>query len=404
MGITRRLTWTESRRLDSPPMQAGRDGQPGTGGECHSGERRGLRRAAIPDPRREGEANTRVFALFFHQPAHLRLGAKPKAEHSDVPVPRRNRHDARSDHVERPVDRVQCDLRNRADRGRFIKNISECPLQRGDGFQGRIYGQGRFLPQIKRANIVKPENVIGMRMREKNRVEPSETHAHRLESEIGVVSITAVFPSCTSRIEKAAAVCRADLWTAHRAMARERRHAHGCAGSKHRKLEYGMRCCRQGGDPRSRSGLGLLLLRGGFRHFHERQLQVAQHVQEESVFFRRQIPLRFSRSTSSMSIISRAPSRSSTGCPVRGSAYPPSSMAAFCPSDRIKFSNTGDRFGASAGGTLRRNRARRRLLSASLRSPPVRPCPPAPEHPRQARFRVRGPAVRRLPCGILPQA
>ena len=61
-------------------------------------------------------------------------------------------------------------------------------------------------------------------------------------------------------------------------------------------------------------------------------------------------PRVFSRSASSMSIISRAPSRSSTGCPVRGSAYPPRSMAAFCPSDRIKFSNAGDRFGASAAG------------------------------------------------------
>jgi hypothetical protein len=32
------------------------------------------------------------------------------------------------------------------------------------------------------------------------------------------------------------------------AVTSESRHSHGRAGTKHRKLEYGMRCCGQGGS------------------------------------------------------------------------------------------------------------------------------------------------------------
>jgi hypothetical protein len=45
---------------------------------------------------------------------------------------------------------------------------------------------------------------------------------------------------------------------AHPAVARERRHSHGRAGTKHRKFEYGMRCCRQGRSS-IKAGTGLFL-------------------------------------------------------------------------------------------------------------------------------------------------
>src|SRR5258707_8896178 len=96
----------------------------------------------------------------------VRRAAETKAEHTHVSVLRWNRHDPRSNHFKWPVDRMQSDLRDGADRWRFFKNIRESSLQGGDGFRGCINRQRRFLPQIKWAYVVKAENVIRVGMRE----------------------------------------------------------------------------------------------------------------------------------------------------------------------------------------------------------------------------------------------
>ena len=65
-----------------------------------------------------------------------------------------------------------------------------------------------------------------------------------------------------------------------------------------------------------------------FRNLHERQLQAADHFHSRSSSAFARFPRVFSRSASSMSITSRAPSRSTYACPVCGSAMPPSIAAA----------------------------------------------------------------------------
>ena len=56
--------------------------------------------------------------------------------------------------------------------------------------------------------------------------------------------------------------------------------------------------------------------------------RLPMHFDQKIFVGLRKISLDFSRSTSSISIISRAPSRSRNACPVRGSAIPPSIAAA----------------------------------------------------------------------------
>ena len=75
-----------------------------------------------------------------------------------------------------------------------------------------------------------------------------ETSAHRLEPEVG----SRIDHRCLSVVNQQDRGAQPFVvrigGCADAAMASERRHSHGRAGTKHRKLEYGMRYCGQGGS------------------------------------------------------------------------------------------------------------------------------------------------------------
>ena len=165
----------------------------------------------------------------------------------------------RSNHVKRPVNFVQRDLRDRADGGRLVKHIRKRTLKRGDRLGGRIHGQRGFLPHVKRANVVESQDVIGVAMREENRVQAFQAHAERLRAEVRRRVDHRGLPLMNQEHGRAQAIVPRVLGTAHAAMASERRDSHGCAGAKHGEFEYGIGMVAGRADPQLRPGFGLVL-------------------------------------------------------------------------------------------------------------------------------------------------
>ena len=269
-------------------------------------------------------------------------------------------------------------------------------------------GSADFCRKLKGRMSSKPEDVIGVRVREKNRVQPLQSGAHGLEPEIGSRVDHRRLSVVNQQDRRPQAIVARIRGSADPAMAGKRGHSHGRAGAKHRKFEYGMRCCGQGGSSIKAGTWPSLASPAAFAISIKASFKFPSTSRRSVSSSGARFPCVFSRRTSSMSIISRAPSRSSTGCPVRGSAYPPSSIAAFCPSERTRFSNTGRSLRRIRRRRCRRDRTRRRRLSGDRAS--AGRCYRAGGSCRADRpgclrmHRARDPAAPQPLCGILPPA
>src|SRR5580765_2223083 len=75
----------------------------------------------------------------------IRSGPEAESQNANITVLRRDRHDARSNHLEGAIHWMQGHLRNRADGRSTVKNVSKRVFQSGDGFRRRINGKRRSL-------------------------------------------------------------------------------------------------------------------------------------------------------------------------------------------------------------------------------------------------------------------
>ena len=106
-------------------------------------------------------------------------------------------------------------------------------------FHRCVHRQRCFLPQIKRADVVKSQNVIRMRVCKQNRVQTLHAGAQRLMPEIRRGVDHRIFSVMRQENRWAKAVVTRIGGSAHAAMAGQRGHAHGSAGTKHGKFHCG---------------------------------------------------------------------------------------------------------------------------------------------------------------------
>jgi len=99
-------------------------------------------------------------------------------------VQQRHRHERHSQLLERTVDAVQLDARNRAQRGPAVKNIRKRPPNDLERFFRAVHRQRRSLPNIKWTNIVEAQDVIRVAVGQQNGVETIEAHAQSLLAKI----------------------------------------------------------------------------------------------------------------------------------------------------------------------------------------------------------------------------
>src|SRR5712691_58753 len=121
---------------------------------------------------------------------------------------------------------------------RMIRNVSSLP-----------YGQRRPLPDIEWANVIKPENMVGMSMRQQDRIEAVDAGAQCLLAEIRRGIDDHVLPVAREQQGRAEPFIPRIIRTANAAVAAQRGNAHGCAGSQNRNLEWS----RRHGDERTES-------------------------------------------------------------------------------------------------------------------------------------------------------
>ena len=86
---------------------------------------------------------------------------------------------------ERRRDLVQVELRLAATDLRIVPDVAECAADRLRGHRIRIRGDRLALSEVERSNVVEPHQMIGVRVREEDEVEPRDRVAKKLQSQIG---------------------------------------------------------------------------------------------------------------------------------------------------------------------------------------------------------------------------
>ena len=328
----------------------------------------------------------------------IRRSAEAKPQHFQVAVHQRYRNDLRAQQFKCSTHYMQCHARHGAQRRLVAEHIRRTPAAARQMFpRCRTPAAPCSLADVERANIVEAHDVIGVPVRQQNRVQPIHSRAQRLLAKIGSRVDHHVLSAARKQQGRAQSLVVRVARAAHPAMASRRRHAHGGAGAQHRKFyrfifRIDGRFTGHGEERNAAQMPAHVGYAAGAKYCKvlcganaAAQQTTPAHLAlrarlspaaplsppappapgslPENVIFNlpsrsisnasssgARLPLVFSCSVSSMSISSRAASGSITGCPVRGSAYAPSTIAALLPIMRIKFSNAGDAFGASAAG------------------------------------------------------
>ena len=80
---------------------------------------------------------------------------------------------------------IECDPRDGAESGLIVKHIRERAAQDLEGFFITVNGKSSSLVDVEGANIVEPEDVVGMSMGQQNGMEGIDSLAQGLLAKIG---------------------------------------------------------------------------------------------------------------------------------------------------------------------------------------------------------------------------
>ncbi len=158
--------------------------------------------------------------------------AETKTEDFEIAVAQRHRDDWHAKKFERAVDDVEGDARNRAERRRFIEDVRKCAAEDLEGLCGTVHGDCALLADVKGANVVEPEDVIGVAVGEEDGVEAIETDAQGLLAKVGRGVDDYVLLVSRKEQRRTETIIAGIFGGADTAMAAERRHAHGSAGAE----------------------------------------------------------------------------------------------------------------------------------------------------------------------------
>src|SRR6266851_406881 len=107
----------------------------------------------------------------------IRSRAKPETQNFHLSVEERHRNKRNTESFEWSVNYVQGHARNGAERRFVIENISEDAPDDSKRFFVAVDGQRRPLPDIEGPNVIEPEDVVGVAVRQQNGIEPVEPNA-----------------------------------------------------------------------------------------------------------------------------------------------------------------------------------------------------------------------------------
>jgi len=130
------------------------------------------------------------------------------------------------------VDDVEGDARNRAERRPFIEDVGERAAEDLEGLCGTVHGDCALLADVKGANVVEPEDVIGVAVGEEDGVEAIETDAQGLLAKVGRGVDDYVLLVSRKEQRRTETIIAGIFGGADTAVAAERRHAHGSAGAE----------------------------------------------------------------------------------------------------------------------------------------------------------------------------
>jgi len=128
---------------------------------------------------------------------------------------------------ERSVYRMECNPWDRAERGLVVEDIGEGAAQDRERLLVAVDGECGSLVDVERADIVEPENVVGMTMRQQYAIEAVDACAKRLVAKIGCGVNNHVLSISREQKRRPGTFVVGIFRPAHAAVAAERRHAHG---------------------------------------------------------------------------------------------------------------------------------------------------------------------------------
>jgi hypothetical protein len=112
--------------------------------------------------------------------------AEPEAEDWEFAVPQRDRHDANATDRERPRNFVDDQLGHAATLlQRSLEHVGELPSDCGQRFAVAITRDGESLKRVEAAEVVEPEYVIGVGVREQNGVNTRDFVRESLLPQVG---------------------------------------------------------------------------------------------------------------------------------------------------------------------------------------------------------------------------
>ena len=158
--------------------------------------------------------------------------AKAKAEDFEVAVLERDGHKLDAHQFERGVHDMQINAGDAALRGCAVKNVGKGAAQYAEGFFRAVDRERRFLADVERANVVEPEDVVGVVVGEEDGVEAIEADAEGLLAKVGRGVDDDVLAVARKEEGGAEAVIVRILRGADTAVAGERGDAHGSAGAE----------------------------------------------------------------------------------------------------------------------------------------------------------------------------
>src|SRR5882724_2689544 len=155
--------------------------------------------------------------------------AEAKTQDVEITVDQRNWRDGCAEKFDGAVDVMDFDEWNRADFRLTVEHVRKRAAQDVKCFGVRENRQRGLLTHVEGANVVEPENVVSMGVREEDGVEPLKADAKGLLAEVRRRVNDNVLAIAREEQGRAETVVARIFRSANAATAAERRNAHRCA-------------------------------------------------------------------------------------------------------------------------------------------------------------------------------
>jgi len=177
----------------------------------------------------------------FGQAAEIREisgAAETETQNLHVAVLHRDGHERNAKKLDRSDRELERNARDGAERGFIVKDVREHAADDSKGLFVAVDGECCALANIERANIVEPENVVGVAVGKQNGVNTVEPDAKSLLAKIRRRIDDDVLAIAGNQKRRAKAIVVGIIRMANAAGASKRGHAHGRSGAENGYFEW----------------------------------------------------------------------------------------------------------------------------------------------------------------------